>query len=123
MRENHHGVYNRSDRLSGLAGGGALAAALAYSLTSVCCLPFALGVGGAVLAAASGFLGPLQPYFAGCALLLVAYALWRAYRPRQQCALATACPPASRRKPLGLWLLAAIVVVLLTMTYWLGWLL
>jgi hypothetical protein len=114
---------SRADRLAGLAGGGAVAAAVAYSMTILCCLPIALGAGGAVLAAASGFLGPFQPYLAGLALFLVAFALFRAHRSPKRCQLAAGCPPASRSRPLVLWLLAAVVLALLTMSYWVTWLL
>lgn len=100
-----------------LAGGGALAVALAYSLTALCCLPVAFGAAGAVLAGLAGFLGPYQPYLAGIALLLLGVAFYRAYRRPTPCADGH-CPPARSRR--AAWFFAAGVLVLLTSRFWLS---
>ncbi|HXO20866.1 MAG TPA: mercuric transporter MerT family protein [Thermoanaerobaculia bacterium] len=100
-----------------LAGGGALAAALAYFLTALCCLPVALGATGAALAGVAGFLGPYQPLLAGIALLLLAVAFYRAYRRPTVC-VAGQCPPARSRA--ALWFFAVAVLLLLTARFWIS---
>jgi hypothetical protein len=118
MKDNRALDRKPSTGVARLAGGGALAAALAYAMTIACCLPIALGATGAVLATASVLLGRFQPYLAGGALLLIVFALIRAHRPPKECPRLEGCPPPSRRRPLGLWLIAVVVVILLTMPYW-----
>ena len=117
-----------------LAAGGALAAAIGYALATVCCAPIALGVAAGAVAALS-WLRPLQPYLAGFAVLLLAWAFVLAHRRSVRCEPEESslpdgmrgsvegegggvrCRPASR-PPLMLWLLAAIVALLLTAPFW-----
>ncbi|HEY0782256.1 MAG TPA: mercuric transporter MerT family protein [Thermoanaerobaculia bacterium] len=101
-----------------LAGGGAFAAALAYSLTALCCLPVAFGAAGAALAGVAGFLDPFEPYLAGISLFFLAIAFYRAYRHPTDCAAGRPCPPARPRK--ALWLIAVAVLVLLTSRLWIS---
>lgn len=104
-----------SRRSSGFVGGTAGVASLAAGitvLTSICCVGPAvvalLGVGGAVAAAA---LEPWRPWLLAGAVLSLAAAFWRSYRP-VRLADGTACPIAGARwSRFVLWFSAAAVAV------------
>jgi len=87
-----------------------LAAMLAGGLASACCigplLVVFLGLG-----SASAFIAmePYRPLFALITLALIGWAGWQHWQGRKAC-LAQACPP---RKPLMLWLLGGVAVLLL----------
>lgn len=94
---------------------------------SLCCiLPVAvafLGVGSAALGAK---FEPFRPYFLVLTVGFLGFAFFREYRPRkaEDCAPGEICavPEKRRRQRILLWLVAAIVLVLVTFPYYANWL-
>ena len=101
---------------------GALTSAGTVAATILCCLPFATGVIGAGVAAFGARFAPLQPYLIGVSVGLLAYAFYQAYRSDASC-VAPGCdvPKAVRRRRIVLWVVALAVLALLTMSWWVNW--
>ena len=102
---------------------GALSAAGTVAATIFCCLPFATGIIGASVAAVGARFAPLQPYLAAASLASLGYAFYQAYRPD-----AIVCvgerrdvPSSLRYRRLTVWIMAVIVVLLLTASWWAEW--
>ena len=110
-----------ASRSRGWIAAGALVSALGAS--ACCILPVAvalLGVGSAALAAR---LEPLRPYLLATTVLLLGFAVYRAYRPLE-CAPGEACavPSARRRFRIVLWVVTAVALALVTFPYYASWL-
>jgi hypothetical protein len=90
--------------------------------TIFCCLPFATGLVGAAVAAFGARLAPLRPYLSGLSLALVGYASYQAYRRDGSCA-ANSCTVRTviRRRRVVLWAVWALVLALLTVSWWASW--
>ena len=103
---------------------GALAAASAVAATVFCCLPFAAGVLGAGVAAIGARVAPARPYLAVVSLGFLGYAFYQAYRPRrEQCEGENCNARATKRyQRATVWIVALVVVLLLTFTWWASWL-
>lgn len=110
-------------RVAGWLGVGGLAAAFGTALGWICCFPLLAGAAGVAAAAGAARLAALRPWLGGAALLLLAFAFYRAYRP-EDCADSAACatPRRRRRTRLLLWLAAALALLLLTLSRWSSWL-
>jgi len=108
--------------LAGWSDVGALTTAGTVAATIFCCLPFATGVVGAVLAAFGARLMPLQPLFIGLSLSSLGYSFYQAYRPGATCSAETCdVPTALRRRRRVLWAVTLAVVVMLTANWWANW--
>ncbi len=87
-----------------------IGAVITGGLASACCIGplvvVALGLG-----SASAFIAmePYRPIFAAITLALIAWAGWQHWQGRKVC-LANGCPP---RKPILLWVLSGIAILLL----------
>lgn len=101
---------------------GALSAAGTVAATILCCVPFATGLLGAVLAAFGARVAPFQPYLTAASLGLLGYAFYQAYRRDPACP-AGACdrPSSLRRRRIVLWIVSVVVVALLTGEWWANW--
>jgi mercuric ion transport protein len=101
---------------------GTVTAAIGASLC--CILPVAVAVLGIGSAAAGAKLEPLRPYFVGLTVVLLGYAFYQAYRPRE-CELGEACaiPESRRRSRILLWGVTLVAVLLLAFPYYVSWLL
>jgi len=101
---------------------GAVTTAGTVAATIFCCLPFATGVVGAVVAAIGARLLPLQPLFIGLSVASLSYSFYQAYRPGATCS-AEACdvPIARRRSRVVVWLITLAVVTMLTASWWANW--
>ncbi|MGH8353511.1 MAG: mercuric transporter MerT family protein [Pseudomonas sp.] len=102
-----------------LTGKGSLiAAALAASGASVCCVgPFvllALGIGGTWVSSLTA-MAPYRPLSIGLTLLFLGLALRKLYLVPQVCAADTACAERRRlkRQRLGFWIVAVLLLGLL----------
>ena len=93
--------------------GGAVFSAFGAALSWICCLPFVLGGLGAFSAALASVLGPLRPYLVGASFLLLGGAFYRTYRPSGEVR--------SKRQRALLWLSAGLILLFLTVPYWLNW--
>ena len=116
MKERHSEAQDlRAAKWSGLGG---MAAAGAFALSWVCCLPLAAGASGAALALAANIGWSLRPWFAGAAVLLVGLALYRAYRS-VPCG-PDGCADERRRRRIRLlvWGLAVLVAALISLPWW-----
>jgi mercuric ion transport protein len=104
-----------------LLGGGALLAAVGASLC--CILPLAVAVLGVGSAALGAKLEPFRPWFAGLTVVLLGFALYRAYRP-VPCAPDGLCavPASRRRQRTVLWIVAAVALALMAFPYYATWL-
>jgi mercuric ion transport protein len=108
---------NESGAAGALAAGG-----LAALLTGACCVAplilVSVGLGGAWLASLQR-LEPYRPLFAGAALLALAFAWRRIYRPQAECMPGEACavPRVKRGHRLALWAVAAVLVAMLGFPY------
>lgn len=94
-------------------------------LASACCIgPVALSFFGAGAVGASAVaLEPYRPWLIGLTVLLVAFGLYQAYRPRpaDRCLDGT-CPPARRGAARRLaWTAALIAAALIAFPYYVGW--
>lgn len=109
---------------SGWLGAGAL---LAAAGASVCCvLPVVVAFAGVGSAAFGALFEPYRPYMIAATVLLLSFALYRAYRPQEvECAPGEVCevPENRRRQRLLLWIVAAVAMLLLTFPYYIGWVL
>jgi len=87
-----------------------LAAVIAGGLASACCigplLVVLLGLG-----SASAFIAmePYRPLFAVTTLMLIAWAAWQHWQGKKVC-VSKGCPP---KKPILLWVLSGIAILLL----------
>ena len=106
-----------------IAGVGALGAAGTVAATIFCCLPFATGIIGAGVAAFGARFAPLQPYLAAASLVSLGYAFYQAYRPGAVVCIGDRChvPSSLRYRRLTVWIMAVIVVLLLTASFWADW--
>jgi hypothetical protein len=102
------------------AGLGALGAAGTVAATFFCCLPFATGIIGAGVAAFGARFVPFQSYLVALSLASLAYAFYQAYRPGAGVCIGERCEvPSSRRySRLTVWVMAVMVVLLLTASWW-----
>lgn len=101
----------------------ALASVVGGVAASACCIGpvvFTLaGVG--ALSASAMWLEPYRPVFLGATLLLLAAAFWREYRAPVACGDAVTCPTNTRRGArLALWVIAALVLALVTFPYYIN---
>jgi mercuric ion transport protein len=105
------------------AEAGALGAAGTVAAAIFCCLPFATGLIGAGVAAFGARFTPLQPYLAGLSLASLGYAFYQAYRPAAGVCVGERCdvPSSLRGRRLTAWIVAVIVVLLLTASLWADW--
>jgi len=101
-------------------------AGLAGVFASACCIgPLVLvsiGLGGVSAGIAAAFT-PLRPVFIVIALAALAYAGWKIYRrPAEVCEPGAACaiPQSSRTYKAVFWIVAAIVLLLLTFPYYIA---
>jgi len=107
-----------------LLSAGALASAV---VASICCFgPLALallGLGGGALLLK---LEPFRPYSLAAATVFLGGAFYLAYQPRseEECVRSSACAkPSSRRaQRIGLWIVAAVVVLAAAFPYLSKWL-
>lgn len=102
---------------------GALSSAGTVAAVIFCCLPFATGIVGAGVAALGARVAPLQPYLVTLSLGLLAYAFFQVYRPGAATCSAKGCdrPSTLRVRQIALWLVAAAVALLLTVSWWANW--
>jgi len=108
------------------AGGGEPAAlavgGVAALLVGACCVAplvlVAVGFGGAWLSNLTS-LNPYRPIFAGIALVCLAFAWWRIYRPASACRPGEVCAvPAIRRAyKIGFWAVVAVLAVMFAFPY------
>ena len=111
------------------AGGakpGLAVAGVAGAFASVCCIgPLVLvsiGLGGASAGIVAVF-EPLRPVFTVIALAALAFAGWKIYRrPVEVCEPGAACavPQTDRSYKIVFWVVAAIVLLLLTFPYYIA---
>jgi len=100
-----------------LAGGG-----IAALLTGACCVaPFVLvsaGFGGAWLANFQLF-APYRPLLMGVALAALGFAAWRIYRPAAACRPGEVCAVSRARRGnrIGFWIVAALLLAMLSFPY------
>src|ERR1700730_1916425 len=106
-----------------MAGIGALGAAGTVAATIFCCLPFATGILGAGVAAFGARFAPFQPYLTAASLASLGYAFYQAYRPGAVVCAGERCdvPSSLRYRRLTVWIMAFIVVLLLTASWWAAW--
>lgn len=107
----------------GTVAGGAVASAIGAGLSWICCLPFVLGglgVGSAAFATATA---PMRPYLVFFSVALLGFAFYQAYRPATSTTGSAAGHVGGRRKRLRLvvWLAAGLITILVTVPYWLNW--
>lgn len=100
------------------SGLGGLAAAGAFALSWICCLPLAVGASGAALALAANVGWSLRPWLAGAAVLLVGFALYRVHRQAPCGPEGCADPRRRRRIRLLVWGLAVLVAAMITLPWW-----
>lgn len=101
----------------------ALASLVGALAASACCIGpvvFTLaGVG--ALSASAMWLEPYRPVFLGATLLLLAAAFWREYRVPVACADDVSCPTKPRRGArIALWVIAGLVLALVTFPYYIN---
>lgn len=101
----------------------ALTSAGTVAATILCCLPFATGIIGASVAAAGARFTATQPYLIAVSLGLLAYSFYQAYRRDATCT-ADGCDARASvgRRRMTVWLVAVVVVGLLTVNWWASWL-
>jgi len=91
--------------------GGAIGISAFASFIGLCCIgPWAVvlfGVSGAVTMARWA---PLRPYIIGAAVLMLAWAFWRVYRPQPVCDDGTCSTGPSMWLKVMLWVAAVMVV-------------
>lgn len=101
---------------------GAVTSAGTVAATIFCCLPFASGVVGAGVAAFGAQLAPFRTYFVGLSLACLGYAYYRTYRPDTAPCGDGGCRPSTiRRRRLALFGITAVVLLLLTTSWWANW--
>jgi len=106
-----------------LAAGGVVGALLA---SSCCVIPFiliSLGVSGAWIGQLSA-LEPYKPYFAAVTLLMLAVGFWHVYFKKQpECEEGSYCakPQSSMITKIALWFGTVMVLLALTVNYWIKW--
>src|SRR2546428_12707680 len=95
---------------------GALSAAGTVAATIFCCLPFVTGLIGAGVAAFGARFAPFQPYLAGLSVASLGYEFYQVYRPGAVVCVREFCdrPSPYRPRRLTVWLLADLVVLLLS---------
>lgn len=100
---------------------GAIFSAIGASLC--CLLPLAVAVLGVGSAALGAWFEPVRPLFLALTMGFLSYAFYRAYR-REECGEGESCavPARRRRQRLLLWLMAPVVILLMTFPYYVEWL-
>jgi len=108
------------------AGGGESAAlavgGIAALLVGACCVGplvlVAIGLGGAWLSNLTA-LDPYRPIFAAIALVSLAFAWRRIYRPADECKPGEVCsvPAVRKRYKIGFWVVAALLVTMIGFPY------
>jgi mercuric ion transport protein len=110
-------------RLTTRNSGSMIAAAFAAIGASLCCIGplvlLALGIGGTWISTLTA-LEPYRPIFMGIALIFLGLAFRKLYLVPQQCAPGDACAmPATRRNQrIIFWIVAALLIALLTFPYY-----
>ncbi len=102
---------------------GAVTSAGTVAATIFCCLPFASGVVGAGVAALGAQLAPFRTYFTGLSLACLGYAYYQTYRPDSAQCDDGGCdrPSTMRGRRLALFASTAVVLLLLTTSWWANW--
>jgi mercuric ion transport protein len=102
---------------------GALSAAGTVAATIFCCLPFATGIIGAGVAAFGARFALFQPYLAGVSVASLGYAFYEAYRPGAVVCVGERCdaPSSLHYRRVTVWIMALVVVLLLTSSWWANW--
>lgn len=102
---------------------GAVTTAGTAAATIFCCLPFASGIVGASVAAAGARFAPFRPCLAAVSVAFLGYAFYQAYRPAAAQCDDGLCdtPTALRRRRLVVWAIGALVLALLTASWWANW--
>jgi len=103
---------------------GVIGAAVAASACCIGPVVFSL-LGAGALGAASVKLEAYRPWFLGLTLMLVGAAFYGAYRPgaNESCATDGTCTPTSKRAAkIMAWIAAAVAVLLITVPYYIGYL-
>ena len=115
-----------SDKADGTKSGALAVAGVSGTLASACCIgPLVLasiGLGGAAAGVVAMF-DPLRPVFVVIALAALGFAGWKIYRrPTAVCESGTACdlPQAGRAYKIVFWVVAIIVLALLTSPYYIS---
>lgn len=102
-----------------------IASVLTAAAASACCLgPVVLSaVGAGALGAAASRWEPYRPFFIGLTLLLLGAAFRFTHRSTgAACARDGTCAPKSRRAmKIVLWVATALVILLITLPYYVGW--
>ena len=113
-----------TDASSTTTGSGSMIAAVAAAIgASLCCIGplvlLALGIGGAWISYLTA-LEPYRPIFIGITLLFLALAFRKLYLVPQRCAPGDACAlPATRRNQrIIFWVVAVLLIALLTFPYY-----
>ena len=124
LRENS--ALKASDHTETRAGGGESAAlavgGIAALLVGVCCVGplvlVAIGLGGAWLSNLTAF-DPYRPIFIAIALVSLAFAWWRIYRPAGECTSGETCSMPAVRKgyKIAFWVVAALLLVMFGFPY------
>lgn len=110
--------------MSGLrvSAGGAVASAFGAGLSWICCLPFVLGGLGVGSAAFASATAPIRPYLVFFSIALLGFAFFQAYRPATSSPGSAGSPGGGRsRLRLVVWLAAGLIAILVTVPYWLNW--
>lgn len=102
---------------------GALTTAGTVAAGILCCLPFATGVAGAAMAAVGARFEPVRPYLTATSLGLLAYAFYFSYGQTATTCGEAGCEtaPTVRTRRIIVWLIAAVVIALLTAPLWSSW--
>jgi len=110
------------DRTSLKLGFGATVSAFGVGLTTLCCLPIALGGAGLGAAALGAALAPWRPWLTAAALLLLGAAFYWSYR-RRGCRPGESCEPRANRwrQRVVLGATAALTLGMLTLDRWASW--
>ena len=111
-----------------LSAGGAVFSALGAGLSWICCLPLILGGLGAGSAALATATAPARPYLLLASLGLLGLAFYQTYRPATNPTSTSSSGSAgsvgdcaSPRRRLLVWLAAGLIALLVTVPYWLNW--
>ena len=106
-----------------LSTGGAVVSAVGAGINWICCLPFVLGGLGVGTAAFAAATAPVRPYLVVVSVALLGFAFYQAYRPFPSSAGSASSLLGGRSKRLRLvvWLAAGLIAILVTVPYWLNW--
>ncbi len=105
-------IFVSEDKQIATTTGGAIGVSVFASFIGLCCI----GPGAVVLFGVSGAVtmarwAPLRPYIIGVAALMLAWAFWRVYRPRQVCDDGSCAAGPSNWLKVMLWVAAVMIVL------------